>query len=174
MVPSHHSHLFLSPLSTLRFILSRFVRISKESSSKTSLLFSIRKRHHSQNEMVRMLIYNTFYGVTVFGVTGVTGITIRGIHHLHACESVEVVAKQLDGSRRGASLNIGNATGGLRHMLSTTQSSSHRGQIPKSTFAFKIGLTTPLSMRSLSVGFDISSNSFIIFLSAAILLVVPA
>ena len=120
------------------------MRISKESSSKTSLLFSIRKWHDSQNEMVTMLIYNAFYGVTM---------------HVSLSLHQGVVAKRLDGSRRGASLNIG-----LRH----------RGQIPKSTFAFKIGLTTPLSMRSLSVGFDILSNSLIIFLSAAILSAVPA
>ena len=61
------------------------MRISKESSSKASLLFSIRKRHHydvilitSQNEMVRTLIYNTFYGVTKFDISGVTefGVTV--------------------------------------------------------------------------------------------------
>ena len=58
------SHIFfLSPLSTFHLILSCFMRISKESSSRTSLLFSIRKRHDSQNEMVRTLIYNSFYGV---------------------------------------------------------------------------------------------------------------
>jgi len=43
-----------------------------------------------------------------------------------------------------------------------------RGQIPNFTFVFKIGLTMALSMRSLSVGLDMSSNSFIIFLSACI------
>ena len=71
------------------------MRISKESSSKTSLLFSIRKWHDSQNEMVTMLIYNAFYGVTM---------------HVSLSLHQGVVAKRLDGSRRSASLNIGNMT----------------------------------------------------------------
>jgi len=59
------------------------MRITKVSSSKASLLFSIRKRHHydvilitSQNEMVRTLIYNTFYGVNKFDISGVTEFDI--------------------------------------------------------------------------------------------------
>jgi len=68
------------------------MRICKESSSKAPLLFSIRKRHHydmilitSQNEMVSMLIYNTFYGVTKFDITGVTefGVIMWRNRHNH-------------------------------------------------------------------------------------------